>query len=144
MGSVVLMGDLEMSAHLLHSFQLPLPRMTSTRGAQGPRVPVLRGKPPGPWRRRRAGFWLRQQSNFGRRTQGRSGSWPLPSAWLCFEERTQIKVEAGEWLTLVQWAGPQLPPPGQALPSGCCTPCQTGSGAGGPCAQESVELCPEP
>lgn len=100
--------------------------------AQGARALIPRGRPPGPWRRRRAGCWLRQQSSCGRRTRGRSGSWPLPSAWPCCGERTPIEVEAGEQpLTHIHWAGPPLPPPGQALQNGC-TLCQAESGAGVP------------
>lgn len=88
-----------------HPFQPPLSRMTSTRGTQGPRAPAARDRPPGPWRRRRGGCWLRQQSRFGRRTQGRSGSWPSPSAWPCCRDATPIEVEAGEQpLIHVHWA----------------------------------------
>ncbi|XP_061036479.1 abscission/NoCut checkpoint regulator isoform X1 [Eubalaena glacialis] len=83
----------------------PLSRTTSTRGAQGPRAPAARDRPPGPWRRRRGGCWLRQQSHFRRRTQGRSGSWPSPSAWPCCRDGIPIEVEAGEQpLIHVHWA----------------------------------------
>ncbi|XP_057344675.1 abscission/NoCut checkpoint regulator isoform X2 [Manis pentadactyla] len=71
---------------------LPLGRTASTRVAQGAGALIPRGTPPGLCKRRRAGCWLRQLSSCRKRTQGRSGSWPSPSAWLCSGDRTLIEL----------------------------------------------------
>lgn len=117
--------------------------MTSTKVAQGARVLIPRGRPPGPWKRRRAGCWLRQRLSCGKRTRGRRGSWSSPSAWLCCGARTPTKVEAGkQLLTLSIGQGPHTDP--QANLYKMATPGHAESGAGNSCAQGSVEPCLEP